>query len=110
MKSIESMVIQILGSIALKFSTTCPLEQLLTVSLYLIQTKFFVFMVDSAPKSKLLIKSGPLIEKLKSLMKGPSVTSCGQTQKILKIGLLMPEEQAGFLDLRLQMIFATLTG
>ena len=90
MKSTENTVILTPGSIALKSSTIYPLEPSLMV-------KSFVCMVDSVPKSKLSTKSEPLIEESKCLMKDPSVISCGQTLKISKIGLSMPEELVGCL-------------
>lgn len=66
MKSIESMVIPILGSTALKYLIIYPLALLL-------MEKFFVFMADLVHKSKLLIKSEQLIEKFKFHMKDHSV-------------------------------------
>ena len=62
MKSTENMVTPTLGSIVLKSLTTYPLVPSLMV-------RFSAFMVVSAPKSRLSIRSEPSTEELRCLMK-----------------------------------------
>ena len=89
MKSTESTETPIHGNTVQKSLTTCQSEPSLT-------EKLSVFTEVSVRKSRPSTKSELLTEKLKSHMKAPSATLCGQTLRTLKTGLLTPEAQDGY--------------
>lgn len=85
-----------------------PLGAIIDSKYEINQIKFSASTEAWALRSKLLIRSEQLIEKLKFPMKDLSAISCGQIPKTLRTGQSMPEVQVGFSAQKLLMISAIL--